>query len=114
MTSVRNLIYYFRVVWDDRDYDYLFTHDLLLRKLKKRLKRYESKDYVFNQEGFITKPLRICVEILEREADDFYDHTTNQFKKTESGIVFVSERRQLETISILHAIMGKYSMYWWD
>ncbi len=112
--SIKNLIYYFKVVWSDRDWDYSFINYILLAKLKKMLERYESYEYVLDHEKDMTQPLRICVEILQREENDFYLQTINGLKRPDEGYACYSDVREGETTRLLFRIMGKYLRYWWD
>jgi len=110
--GIRNLIYYFRVVWNDRDWDYAFIEILLMHKLQKTYKRYHSVKYMKNQGQFVTKPLRICVEILQRQDDGFYYMVDNWMDKHNGiGIPDLAEDRDRR---VLCNIINKYLPYWWD
>lgn len=112
--SLTNLIYYFRVIWNDRDWDHIYIHYILLRKLEKTLKRYSSHEYVVDQEKEMTKPLRICVEILKREENCFYLDTDNGLICPDEGITSYCDVREDETTRLLYRIIGEYVRYWWD
>jgi len=112
--SISNLVWYFRVVWNDHDWDHSYIHDILLRKLEKVLKRYQNAQYVGDQEKDINKPLRICVEILRRDRDGFYLQTKNAWKRKDEGYTSNFDLRESETTALLYRILGKYVMYWWD
>lgn len=104
--GIKNLIYYFKVIWNDNDWDYSFITDLLYVKLNKTYQRYNNKRYFVGQEDNTVKPLRICVEILNRSKNNFYWNTDNW-----NDIVDNCEERNRR---ILFAIMSKYLSYWWD
>jgi len=111
--SIKNLFYYFIVIWNDRDDDYIFLHYLLLKKLKKTYKLYENNIYFFDQDLYLTKPLRICIEILEREKNDFYDNTTNNIEKLGDNIFLNGDKCENRNKNILYDILKKYTYYWW-
>lgn len=44
--GIRNLILYFPVIWQDRDYDQFFFHKLLKFKIDKMIKHFEEEEYI--------------------------------------------------------------------
>jgi hypothetical protein len=62
---MRNLFYYFPVIWRDRDYDWSYLADLLERKLR-RSARY------FSDDAYINKEMRVCLRLIERIQKDPY------------------------------------------
>lgn len=111
--SISNLIYYFDVVWNDRDWDHEYIHCILLKKLKKTLKRYSESEYVMNQEKEITQPLRICVEILEREDKGFYYNNPDFLNRDKDGNTYIHLCEERDN-TILYSLLGTYVRYWWD
>lgn len=69
--GLRNLIYYFRVIWQDRDWDYRYTETLLLRKYERQYKHLKSRDMFVDSEEYC-QALRICINILRRRQQDWY------------------------------------------
>lgn len=71
--GISNLIYYFKVIWKQRDWDHAYMEELLLTKLERWYKRY-SGNIQLPYEG-IEKDLqamRICINILKRRRDSWY------------------------------------------
>lgn len=69
--GLRNLIYYFRVIWQDRDWDYRYTEDLLLRKYERQYKHLKARDMFVDSEEYC-QALRICINILRRRQQEWY------------------------------------------
>ncbi len=48
--GILNLVYYFHVIWSDRDWDWSFMMDLQKHKLDSIIKHYETNNCFVNQE----------------------------------------------------------------
>lgn len=72
-TSIYNLIYYFKVIWSDRQWDHMYIEYILLAKYKLMYKHMISDNCMasVNQDEY-NQALRICINILERRKNDFY------------------------------------------
>lgn len=70
-TGIKNLAYYFKTIWKDRDYDHSYIEKLLLKKYKRqyarttKLNRFESSEKT-------AQALRILIFILERRKNGWY------------------------------------------
>ena len=115
ITSISNLFYYFKVVWNDRDWDHAYIDYLLETKLKKVLKRYQKKNYFVGQDKVIQQ-LRICLEILKRSRESFYIKTwkLSDLKNKYNNKVINADRCEERDIRNLFKIMEKYYQTWWD
>ena len=113
INGIKNLIYYFNVVWKDRDWDYSYIENILEAKLTKTYKRYSSKDYFYEQDKDVVKPLRICIEILKRQRTAFYWDTTNYLEHNGSQYCNV-DNCEVRNKEILFKILDKYLYYLWD
>lgn len=72
-TGISNLIYYFKVIWNDRQWDHVYLENLMLAKLERWYKRY-SGNIQLPYEG-VEKDLqamRICINILKRRQSSWY------------------------------------------
>jgi hypothetical protein len=71
--GIKNLFYYFKVVWKDRQWDYSFIETLLILKYKKMYSHMISKRCLKHEElDKNIQALRICINILKRREEDFY------------------------------------------
>lgn len=109
--GIANLIYYFRVIWRDRDYDYLYVHSILLRKFEKMLDFYNRNGNNYQKE--INRPIRLCLVILKRNDDDFYYNTINGLQLAPDGYL-KAEMSELRDMKIFYNIIKKYHQYWWE
>lgn len=82
--KISNIISYFPILWNDKQWDYVYINNLLLFKLEKTKNHFDKRKHKeywsFGKEQSeerqkAYKALRICIEILKREKDDFYFNT---------------------------------------
>jgi hypothetical protein len=64
--GVLNLVHYFYVIWNDRDWDWCFMMDLQKRKLDSMIKHYETNNCFIDQEIELRymKIAKYCIENL--------------------------------------------------
>ena len=70
--GIGNLIYYFKVIWNDRQWDYGFFYRLELKKVQKMIKWWSSGDNVTSEKS-VLRDLRICeylLKVLSEEVDN--------------------------------------------
>jgi len=72
--NIHNLIYYFKVIWNDRDWDHSYIEYILLAKYKKQYKRLVRLNK-FVDSKTTNKALKICIDILQRRKDSWYNDT---------------------------------------
>lgn len=112
--SVYNLVYYFKPIWQDRQFDYIYLDNILYFKLKavyeynnkhfnKNYNTYNKLTMIKTNDYYSLKSLDICLLILERKRSNFY------YSKFENG-----QRIESRDNKWLYAIIGKYSLTWWD
>jgi hypothetical protein len=72
--SLHNLKYYFKVIWEDRQWDHQYMEDLMLAKFEKWYKVYSSDNVPFPYEGIEkdVQAMRICINILKRRKEGWY------------------------------------------
>lgn len=69
--GIENLFYYFKVIWNDRQWDYEFLYNLELRKVQKMIQWWSSGNNVTNEKN-VLRDLRICeylLKVLSEEVD---------------------------------------------
>ena len=69
--GIGNLIYYFKVIWNDRQWDYTFFYRLELKKVQKMIEWWSNGDNVTSEKS-VLRDLRICeylLKVLSEEVD---------------------------------------------
>jgi len=99
--SMSNLIYYFKVIWGDRQWDYMYIENILLKKYKRMYKSFYRNDTHENTKKY-AQALRICIMILHRREQCWYMEVPY-----DSAV----EDRDWK---IYCRIIEKYHEKWWD
>lgn len=75
-----NLFYYFKTIWNDRDWDHAYIEELQLKKLKKAYKFRTTSKWCARCIGQEKqdKALKICIDILERRLNNWYTHVWDE------------------------------------
>jgi len=139
--GLRNLAYYFRIIWRDRDWDWSFLLALLKRKLE-RSARYFASEGCWVQDGpEISQQMRVCLKLIGRIGEDQYWRAADRRYRCRYGPapkaqvtdnIFHTEwpseecrcywlecRKDAERIwrldcDRLFGIMAKHLLEWWD
>jgi len=70
--GINNLRMWFKIIWNDRDYDYMFLMILIKFKLKRMVKLFkDSGDTYVGQEKDVEK-INLCINLIERITGDVY------------------------------------------
>ena len=70
--GIENLIYYFRVIWNDRQWDYVFLYRLELKKVQKMIQWWSKGNNVTSKNN-VLRDLHICeylLKVLSEEVDN--------------------------------------------
>jgi len=116
--SIKNLIKWFPIIWNDRDWDHAYVEDILLFKLNNMYKRFSDLNATYvNWEAEHAKPalkaLNICVQILERRRDNYY--TDYWWSRGQEGKdLMLSNQLEQRDWKLFCRLMEKYFDYWWD
>lgn len=118
INGVKNVIRWFPIIWQDRDWDHGYVEDMLLFKLNNMYKRFSDPDATcVNWEAEHAKPalkaLKLCVQILERRRDNYYtEYWWNRGQTTED--LKISTQLEVRDWRLFCKLMEKYFGYWWD
>ena len=62
--GISNILWWFKVIWNDRQYDFEFIYVIELRKIQKMIKWWSSGEPITEKE-LILRDLRICEYLLK-------------------------------------------------
>jgi len=116
--SIKNLIKWFPIIWNDRDWDHGYVEDMLLFKLNNMYKRFSNPDLTcVNWEVEHVKPalkaLGLCVKILERRRNNWYTEYWSNRGQTHEELYLLDQLEQRDW-RIFCQLLDKYFAYWWD
>jgi len=70
--GVRNIIYWFPIIWKDRHWDHGYIFTILQHKLKAQSKEIGSKDR-HTRAQYDSQKMNLCVKLIQKLQDDFYE-----------------------------------------
>ena len=116
--SIKNLIKWFPIIWNDMDCDCSYVEDILLFKLNNMYKRFSDPDatcvnWEIEHTKSALKALKLCIQILERRRDNYYtDYWWNRGKEDKD--LKISDQLEQRDWKLFCLLMEKYFAYWWD
>ena len=69
--GIQNLIYWFPIIWKDRNWDSGYIFDILKHKLKAQAKYIGDRDF-HTRAQLDAKRMRLCVRLIEKVQDETY------------------------------------------
>ena len=83
MEGIKNIIYWFPIIWKDRNWDESFIYEVLKHKLKAQANYIETKDR-HTRAKQDARRMRLCVSLIQICQDDTYhmeymDYAENDF-----------------------------------
>jgi len=70
--GVRNIIYWFPIIWKDRNWDSGYIYTILQHKLKTQSKYIGGRDY-HSRAQYDAQRMNLCIKLIEKLQDDFYE-----------------------------------------
>ena len=114
--GIKNLINWFPIIWNDRDFDNYYIEIMMYEKLRNTYNFFVSENSVTNwdvpEQAKSLQALRICITILERKQNEFYIMLASDL----DNIKEVENIRKCEErdMKVFGKLFGKYLPYWWD
>lgn len=94
--GIRNLIRYFRIIWNDRDWDYCYIYQLLNKKFTYMATLHENDGHLVRSSR-TAKELRIAAYLAKRLADGNYGLTEDgNLDKSNFGWVQLPKKLDLK------------------
>jgi hypothetical protein len=106
--GVQNLIYFFPIIWRDRDWDDTYLTRLMAHKLKrmeKSFEKYSMHKYVDRD----IKNIRMCRILCERISEDEYYERNYPWRKVNGKFIDNNQN----DVDLLCDIMKKHLREWW-
>ncbi len=76
ITSVKNLIYWFPIIWRDRNWDYNYIFEIMKHKLNAQAKYFHTRSKQH------ARRMKLCVKLMKLIQDEFYSHEYLDYHKT--------------------------------
>ena len=78
--GVKNIIYWFPIIWKDRNYDQHYIYEVLKHKLKAQAQYIGDKDRHTRAQRD-SRRMRICVKLIEKLQEDEYSSEYLEYSK---------------------------------
>lgn len=84
--GISNLIYWFPIIWKDRDWDYRYIYDILEAKIQKQARYIDKHGHHLNAKRD-AEVMMTCVRLMEKVSDGYYSSEMNDYHQTEMEFV---------------------------
>ena len=89
--GVKNIIYWFPIIWKDRDWDGHYIFEILQHKLKAQAKYIGARDF-HTRAQLDAKRMRICVNLIKKIQEEDYTMEYMDYHKDRVWFTDVEER----------------------
>ena len=123
--GIKNLIYWFPIIWNDYDWDHSYLLKIEQHKLKSMLK-YFIKSNLVKDNDIIIRDIKLCISLIDiiLERGDWYInngyinlHNKLRFVKLDEDCFyfnFPSELRIQKALFLYNKIKTEKLQTWWD
>ncbi len=116
--GIKNLWRWFPVIWKDRDYDHVFTYDVLIKKLEFQRDFFLSKDASVSNAKDTAKEIQTAIDKLKRTMDpyEFYEKPVfeNKWDHLSEEIILDIDRKYTKDKKEAFTYLAKNIDKWWD
>lgn len=109
MEGIKNIIYWFPIIWKDRNWDQSFIYEVLKHKLKAQANYIETKDR-HTRAKQDARRMRLCVSLIQICQDDTYNTEYMDYAETDFWFEDVKDKPGYSTIES-KIIWEKYDDY---
>jgi hypothetical protein len=89
--GVKNLIYWFPIIWKDRNWDSHYIFEIMKHKLSSQADYIGRRDF-HTRAQLDAKRMRLCVKLMKLVQDEFYSHEYFDYHKTKHWFEDVPEK----------------------
>jgi len=118
--NIQSLIYWFPVIWRDRDFDYQFTLVIMEHSLRRLYKFLSGPSAVAMQHKSHMQHLHVCLLLLERMKGSYIDKVRKTEPRHIVGNLYADwnlddvEYLEEQDWQYLWELLSKYMRTWWD
>ena len=107
--GIKNIIYWFPIIWKDRNWDQSFIYEVLKHKLKAQANYIDTKDR-HTRAKQDARRMRLCVSLIQICQDDTYNTEYMDYAETDFWFEDVEDKAGYSTIES-KIIWEKYDDY---
>ena len=109
--GVKNLIKWFPVIWEDRDFDWYYMFKIMEKKLLE-MERAEYFSWHANS-GKDAHRIKVCRLLIQRIQKDDYWENACKIIPASSGTHEIANYMQNQDMDMLFSILRKHCLGWW-
>lgn len=92
--GITNIFQYFKLIWNDRDWDYGYTYDILIFKLKRVSKRLQKiKPYIGYERD--VEIINTIIRLLEKDLNEFYGMEICNYYESKNWVESIKNNEKL-------------------
>jgi hypothetical protein len=107
--GIQNLIYWFPIIWKDRNWDGHYIYEVMKHKLKAQANYIGRRDF-HTRAQLDAKRMRLCVSLIEKVQDDFYQMEYMDYHKDRVWFTPCEDRPDLHQYNS-EEVWEKYDEY---
>ena len=96
-TGVKNLLYWFPVIWKDRNWDSNYIFEIMIHKLKAQSKYIGERD-IHTRAKRDAEIMMTCVRLMKLVQEETYSHEYSDYHKTKHFFEELDEKRNGEKL----------------
>ena len=97
--SIKNIIYYFPIIWKDRDWDHFYIYQIIEFKLRGQAKYIGTKDrHTRAKED--ARDMLICANLIAKIKDGFYDGEYMDYHESEFKFLPIEDKPGFSELKI--------------
>ena len=109
MEGIKNIIYWFPIIWKDRNWDHHYIYEILKHKLKAQSKYIGDKNR-HTRAKYDAQRMNLCVNLIQKIEDDYYGMEYMDYAETDFWFEDVEDKPGYSTIKS-DIIWEKYDDY---
>ena len=84
--GIKNLIYWFPIIWRDRDWDSSNIYSILATKIEKQARYIDKYGYHLNAKRD-AEVMMVCVRLIRKVSSEYYSSEMNEYHETEMEFI---------------------------
>lgn len=123
--GLKNLKYWFYVIWSNQDNDESDIYEILIHKLKKQIKYFKKHGNSVDNDYLISR-MEVSVKIMQRLVGNYYSHSNiaeiaskypreaKKVRELNKGNYELAQVLHDKATNVLFLVMRQHIQTWWN
>lgn len=107
--GIKNLIYWFPIIWKDRNWDHNYIFNILAHKLKAQAE-YIGNRNIHTHSKRDAEIMMTCVRLIEKISNEFYEYEPIDYHESEYNFIPCSDNPGFSKLEIIEK-SNRYNEY---